>query len=112
MSRELVHQVQTVLADAGFGPDSGLTTRSEGVAVIVSWHPDRLIRPTIAAHAADPDVHAAAEITGIRTALDTALTSVFLAAGLVPLTRPEGSIRVTTAPVRVATPPVHRALGR
>lgn len=100
MSRELVHQVQIVLADAGFGPDSGITTQSDGVAVIVAWHPDRLIRPTIAAHAADPDVHAAAEIIGIRTALEQALTSVFLAAGLSPLTQPEGIIRVTATPVR------------
>ncbi|MFF2779979.1 hypothetical protein ACFVU3_34385 [Streptomyces sp. NPDC058052] len=98
MSRELVRKVQTVLADAGFGPGSGLTARSEGVAVIVAWHPDRLIRPTIAAHASDPDIHAAAEINGIRTALDTALTSVFLAAGLIPLTDPEGFISVTAAP--------------
>ncbi|MFD8009155.1 hypothetical protein [Streptomyces sp. NPDC058955] len=99
MSRELVHQVQIVLADAGFGPDSGITTQSDGASVIVAWHPDRLIRPTIAAHAADPDVHAAAEITGIRIALEQALTSVFLAAGLSPLTHPEGFIRVTATPV-------------
>ncbi|MEU3606790.1 hypothetical protein AB0E83_15285 [Streptomyces sp. NPDC035033] len=98
MSRELVRRVQAVLADAGFGPDSGLTAQSDGVAVIVAWHPDQLIRPTIAAHATDPDVHAAASITGIRTALETALTSVFLDAGLVPLSYPEGFIRVTATP--------------
>ncbi|WP_282692735.1 hypothetical protein [Streptomyces sp. CC208A] len=98
MSSELVRQVQAVLADAGFGPDSGLTAQSDGAAVIVAWHPDRLIRPTIAAHATDPEVHAAAAITGIRTALETALTSVFLSAGLVPLPQPDGFIRVTATP--------------
>lgn len=105
MSGELVERVRTALADAGFGPGSGLTAQSDGSAVIVSWHPDRLIRPTITAHADDPDVHAAAEISGIRSALDTALTSVFLAAGLVPLSHPEGFISVTAVRVdRAASP--------
>ncbi|MFE6228977.1 MULTISPECIES: hypothetical protein [unclassified Streptomyces] len=99
MSRELVRRVQIVLADAGYGPDSGITAQSDGVAVIVAWHPDPLIRPTIAAHASDPDVHAVAEISGIRNALEQALTSVFLAAGLTPLAQPEGIIRVTASPV-------------
>ncbi|MER5736897.1 MULTISPECIES: hypothetical protein [unclassified Streptomyces] len=99
MSAELVRRVQTALADAGFGPGSGLTTQTDGPAVIVSWHPDRLIRPTITAHASDPDVHSAAEIPGIRNALDAALISVFLAAGLVPLSHPEGFISVTAVPV-------------
>lgn len=98
MSRELVQRVQITLAEAGFGPGSGLTARSDGVAVIVSWHPDQLLRPTITAHASDPDVHAAAEITGIRSALDAALTSIFLAAGLTPLSHPDGFIRVTATP--------------
>ncbi|MFF9472214.1 hypothetical protein ACF1E9_06230 [Streptomyces roseolus] len=95
MPPDLLHQVQFLLAEAGFGPDSGLTTTRDGRAVVVSWHADPLIRPIITAHAADPDVRTAAGIPGLRTALETALTNVFQAADLLPLHDPGGLIRVT-----------------
>lgn len=95
MPRDLLHQVQTLLAEAGFGPDSGLTTTRDGQAIVVSWHVDRLIRPIITAHADDPDVGTAAGIPGLRTALEAALTNVFQAADLLPLPDPGGLLRVT-----------------
>ncbi|NML50846.1 hypothetical protein HHL19_20275 [Streptomyces sp. R302] len=95
MPRDLLHDVQILLAEAGFGPDSGLTTTRDGPAVVVFWHADHLIRPIITAHAGDPDVGIAAGIPGLRTALQTALTSVFQAADLLPLPDPGGLLRVT-----------------
>ncbi|MEU2507378.1 hypothetical protein ABZ621_22085 [Streptomyces sp. NPDC007863] len=95
MPRDLLHQVQTLLAEAGFGPDSGLSTTRDGQAVVVSWHADRLIRPIITAHAGDPDVGTAAGIPGLRTALEAALTNVFQSADLRPLHDPGGLLRVT-----------------
>ncbi|MFF5973877.1 hypothetical protein ACFY7C_20340 [Streptomyces sp. NPDC012769] len=98
MSRELVREVESLLVEAGFGPGSGLTTHSHGDAVIVSWHADRLIRPTISVHATDPGLHAAAEINGIRTALGLALTSVLGDAGLTAVMRPDGFVVTREAP--------------
>ncbi|GGR18536.1 hypothetical protein [Streptomyces roseolus] len=95
MPRDLLHHVQFLLAEAGFGPDSGLTTTRDGPAVVVSWHADPLIRPIITAHATDPDVGTAAGIPGLRTALEAALTNVFQAADLRPLPDPGGLLRVT-----------------
>ncbi|MFI8522397.1 hypothetical protein ACIGEZ_32015 [Streptomyces sp. NPDC085481] len=104
MSHTLVHEVETILAQAGFGPAGGLTMHSHGDAVIVRWHADRLLRPTITAHAADPDLDTTAAITGIRTALDTALTSVLRAAGLATAAHPDGIILVTRQPRRTDRP--------
>ncbi|MGW6536462.1 hypothetical protein ACWGBV_06390 [Streptomyces sp. NPDC055051] len=102
MSSELVVVVQGLLEQAGYGPGSGLTVDGEGDVVLVGWHVDPLIRPTIAAHAADPDVHAAAEITGIRVLLDTALTAVLTAGGLNARAHSPGVIAVTRRPVALA----------
>ncbi|MFD5769071.1 hypothetical protein ACFWIN_25055 [Streptomyces sp. NPDC127049] len=99
MSSELVAEVQRLLEQAGYGPGSGLTVDGEGDTVLVGWHVDPLIRPTIAAHAADPDVHAAAEIAGIRTLLDAALTAVLTGGGLSARAHSPGVIAVTRRPV-------------
>ncbi|MFC9343678.1 hypothetical protein ACFT0G_32480 [Streptomyces sp. NPDC057020] len=101
MNDELLAEVQRLLEGAGYGSGSGLSTDSDGDTVLVAWHVDSLIRPTIAAHATDADLHAAVSITGIRTALDTALTSVFAAAGLCASVRSHGVIAVTRRATRL-----------
>ncbi|GGY80471.1 hypothetical protein [Streptomyces omiyaensis] len=97
MNRDLLHQVELLLADAGYGADSGLTATSDGPAVVLAWTADPLVRPLIDAHAADPDIHAIAGIHGFRAALETALTSVFQSAGLTSRPDPGGLLRVTSA---------------
>ncbi|MFJ9811102.1 hypothetical protein ACIRTB_23035 [Streptomyces sp. NPDC101158] len=99
MDRELLDQVQAVLAEAGFGPDSGLTARAhDGDGVVVSWHADHLIRPTITAHAADPDIRTSVLIPGIRAALHIAVTTVITSAGLTTTDHPDGYLLVTPPP--------------
>lgn len=95
MAEDLLRAVEGVLARSGYGPQSGLRVRWHGSAVSVTWHADRLIRPTIEAHATDPDLRVLAGITGMRTALDSALVSVLGEAGLTVAHHPEGFVLVT-----------------
>ncbi|MFJ3615568.1 hypothetical protein [Streptomyces hydrogenans] len=95
---ELLRRTRRILAEAGYEPGNGLTATADGPDILVSWHPDSLIRPLIAAHATDPDVHRAAEIPGLRAATATALTTVFLEAGLTPLPHPDGTLRIVAGP--------------
>ncbi|MFI8961602.1 hypothetical protein ACIGO8_05755 [Streptomyces sp. NPDC053493] len=94
MTQDLLQEVRAVLVRAGYGRDSGLRVLRHGDGVIVSWHADPVIRPTIAVHAADPDVRRRAGIPGIRTALDTALLVVLHGAGLPAVHHPGGFILI------------------
>ncbi|MFK3732839.1 hypothetical protein ACI2LJ_21505 [Streptomyces sp. NPDC088090] len=96
----LARDVQAVLAAAGYGPGSGLTVEARGDGVRVGWHADALLRPTIAAHADDPEVAALARMDGIRAVLDRALLSVFREEGFLAVATPDGEVLVT----RVAPP--------
>ncbi len=98
VNRDLLHRVESLLADAGYDTDSGLTVIGDGSAVTLVWDVDPLIRPIIDAHAADPDLRTFAEIPGFRSALETALTSVFQSAGLISRPDPGGLLRVSSAP--------------
>ncbi|MFF2775909.1 hypothetical protein ACFVU3_13450 [Streptomyces sp. NPDC058052] len=95
MTGGLAHEVETVLADGGFGPGSGLAVQERADGVLVSWSADALIRPTILAHASDPAVHTRATIPGIRTALDHALAALFLDAGFHTITSSDGVLLVS-----------------
>ncbi|MCM1946329.1 hypothetical protein ACFWG5_39060 [Streptomyces hydrogenans] len=97
MDVPLVREVQSVLARAGYGPGSGLTVEVHGDGVRVGWHADALVRPTIAAHADDPEVAGLARMDGIRAVLDRALLSVFREAGFLAVHAPGGDVLVTRA---------------
>ncbi|MFF9343821.1 MULTISPECIES: hypothetical protein [unclassified Streptomyces] len=92
---ELLRRAQQILAEAGYEPGNGLTATVDGPDILVSWHPDSLIRPLITAHSADPEVHRAAEIPGLRAAIETALMTVFQEAGYTPLPHPGGTLRLS-----------------
>ncbi|GHF79986.1 hypothetical protein ACFFSH_35005 [Streptomyces filamentosus] len=94
----LIHEVQTVLARAGYGSGSGLTVMAHGDGVRVGWHADALVRPAIAAHADDPEVAGFARMDGIRAVLGQALLSVFREAGFTATATADGEVLVTRAP--------------
>ncbi|MFF0483208.1 hypothetical protein [Streptomyces sp. NPDC004435] len=95
MTGVLAREVETVLADGGFGPGSGLVVQERPGGVLVSWHADAVIRPMILAHASDPAVRTRATIPGIRSALDHALAALFLDAGLHTTTPANGLLLVS-----------------
>ncbi|WP_329112035.1 hypothetical protein [Streptomyces sp. NBC_01353] len=70
--------------------------RADGV--LVSWSADARIRPTIVAHASDPGVRTHVTNTGIRSALDQALATLFLHAGLHTAAPADGLPLVTRHP--------------
>ncbi|MET7756107.1 hypothetical protein ABZT27_15535 [Streptomyces sp. NPDC005389] len=94
MSHELLDRVQHVLERAGYGPDSGIALHRHAHGVIISWNAEHLVRPTIAANAADAHVHAGAATPGVHNAPDIALTSVLRKAGLTAAHHPDGFILV------------------
>ncbi|MGW6538158.1 hypothetical protein ACWGBV_17715 [Streptomyces sp. NPDC055051] len=95
MTGVLAREVEAVLAHGGFGAGSGLVVQERPGGVLVSWHADAVIRPTILAHASDPAVRTRATIPGIRTALDQALAALFLDAGLHTSTPAAGLLLVS-----------------
>lgn len=104
MSRELMHDVGTLLVDAGYGPGSGVTAHAHGDTVIVSWKTD-LPDPfdpfdPIAAEAGSP--RRIDEVTCMRVAVEAAITAVFRSAGYAAVAHPDGFIMVTR---RQSAPP-------
>ncbi|MFE5792813.1 hypothetical protein ACFQ8C_09570 [Streptomyces sp. NPDC056503] len=99
MTSALLDQIHTVITDAGFGPGSGLTFQDCEDGVRVSWKADAIIRPTIAAHASDPELRDHATVAGLRSVVDHALTALFLGAGL-HTTAPLNGVLLVTRPPR------------
>ncbi|MET9347251.1 hypothetical protein [Streptomyces termitum] len=95
MDAGLTREVQAVLARAGYGPGSGLSVEPYGEGARIGWNADALIRPSITAHAADPEVAGLVRMEGIRALLDRALLSVFHEAGFTATGTPEGDVLVT-----------------
>ncbi|MER5738503.1 MULTISPECIES: hypothetical protein [unclassified Streptomyces] len=109
---ELLRRARRVLSEAGYEPGTGLTATVDGPDILVTWHPDSLVRPLLAAHSADPEAHRAAEVPGLHAAIETALMTVFQKAGFSPLLQPGGTLRLSPLPgktVRTGPPPSRRA---
>ncbi|MFE5941534.1 hypothetical protein [Streptomyces sp. NPDC056480] len=93
MSRELIQEIESLLADAGHGPASGVTMHKHGSTVIVSWKSDPASRPPVACP------QRIDEVTCLRVAVDIALTTLFRAAGHAAVAHPDGFILVSQRPV-------------
>ncbi|MFE5297778.1 hypothetical protein [Streptomyces sp. NPDC056632] len=83
-----------MLTDAGYGPDSGVHLHEHAYGVIISWPAPGLVRTTVTAHLGGGDLADRAQISGIRSAMDTALTAVLREARLKAVSHKDGFVLV------------------
>ncbi|MFH8839192.1 hypothetical protein [Streptomyces sp. NPDC017868] len=98
MAHDLLDTVRTVLATAGYGPDSGLHLHEHAYGVIVTWPAGHLVQTTVRAHTGDADRTVLAELSHIRVAVTTALATALREAGLTAVSHPDGFV-LTTRPL-------------
>ncbi|MFF5922826.1 hypothetical protein ACFY8C_31595 [Streptomyces flavochromogenes] len=101
MSRELVREIESLLADAGYGPASGVTTHKHGDLVVVSWQTKPAGRAAASVCPARID-----DVICLRVAVEVALTTLFRAAGYAAVASPDGFVLVSRQPV--PWPAAHR----
>lgn len=98
-------RVRRILTRAGFDPSSeegnGLRVWTTPEGVMVGWVAREVLRPTVQVHGHEEDLSRFTSLTGLRTALQTALSVILREAGLDVATRGEHLLAVrpgTTTP--------------